>query len=68
MSAQPPQSKSDLATYYKVTPKTMGTWLKRVYVAHPTDFENCLMIKLFTPRQIALILEHLGEPKDTHDE
>lgn len=63
-----PQSKSELANYYQVSAKTMGEWLRRVYLSYPTEFENCLHKQLFTPRQISLILEHLGEPKDRKHE
>lgn len=62
------QSKSDLAQYYNINRKTLGVWLKKVYAAHPNEFDNCLMVKLFTPRQINIILNHLGEPKDTQNE
>ncbi len=50
-------SKSELAMAYKINISTLRVWLKRVPGLDLTAGQ-----RLLTPRQVALVMEHIGEP------
>lgn len=54
-----PATRSQLAKWYGVSPETFKKWLIKIpeLVLDSND-------RVFTPKQVGIIIEHLGEPPD----
>lgn len=55
----PPMNRTELARKYKVSLPTFNKWLRLI--------SNLVLIenqRIFTPKQVELIINHLGEPPD----
>lgn len=52
------KSKAELAAMYGVHPSTLRNWMSRIPNLNLHDGQ-----RLLTPRQVQLVIEHLGEPE-----
>lgn len=55
----PPMNRSEFARKYKVSVPTFNKWL--VLIPNLSLMENQ---RIFTPKQVEIIINHLGEPPD----
>lgn len=51
------QTRKDLYTYYRVSDKVFATWLRGIQ-----DRLGKINGRVFTPKQIEIILDEFGEP------
>ena len=54
-------SKSELAKLYGVTRVTFNKWVKPVFKNY--DFGRSGRCNYYTPKEVKMIFEHLGEPE-----
>jgi len=52
-------TRSELARRYGVSPETFKKWLAKV-----PNLELDIKERVLTPKQVGIIIEHLGEPTD----
>ena len=52
-------NRSELARRYKVSIQTLNKWLGLI-----PDLDLSANQRIFTPKQVSLIIKHLGEPPD----
>ncbi len=54
-----PATRNQLAKRYGVSPETFKKWLIKI-----PDLSLDIRDRVLTPKQVGIIIEHLGEPSD----